>query len=288
MGEKMIYLGSHVAMSGKEMFLGSVKEALSYGSNTFMVYTGAPQNSKRRPLDELRIPEAKELMKESGIDRFIVHAPYLINLGNSVNEETFKLGKEMLAVELDRAHEMGSDIMVLHPGSAVGAEPQAGIAKIIEGLDEVIKTTENGLIALETMAGKGSELGRSFDELKDIFDGVKDNSRLRICIDTCHLNDAGYDVVNNFDGILNELDSKIGIDRIACVHINDSLNPLGAHKDRHANIGKGTIGLEALRCVVHHEKLEGLPMCLETPHIKDPLNPKEGYAPYKEEIAMLR
>lgn len=284
----MIYLGSHVAMSGKEMFLGSVKEALSYGSNTFMVYTGAPQNSKRRPLNELRIPEAKELMKESGIDRFIVHAPYLINLGNSVNEETFKLGKEMLAVELERAHEMGSDIMVLHPGSAVGAEPEVGIAKIIEGLDEVIKTTECGLIALETMAGKGSELGRNFDELKDIFDGVKDNSRLRICIDTCHLNDAGYDVVNDFDGVLNELDSKIGIDRIACVHINDSMNPLGAHKDRHANIGKGTIGLEALRYVVHHEKLEGLPMCLETPHIKDPANPKEGYAPYKEEIALLR
>ncbi len=284
----MIYLGSHVAMSGKEMFLGSVKEALSYGSNTFMVYTGAPQNSKRRPLNELRIPEAKELMKESGIDRFIVHAPYLINLGNSVNEETFKLGKEMLAVELDRAHEMGSDIMVLHPGSAVGAEPEVGIAKIIEGLDEVIKTTEYGLIALETMAGKGSELGRNFDELKAIFDGVKDNSRLRICIDTCHLNDAGYDVVNDFDGVLNELDSKIGIDRIACVHINDSMNPLGAHKDRHANIGKGTIGLEALRYVVHHEKLEGLPMCLETPHIKDPANPKEGYAPYKEEIALLR
>lgn len=284
----MIYLGSHVAMSGKEMFLGSVKEALSYGSNTFMVYTGAPQNSKRRPLNELRIPEAKELMKESGIDRFIVHAPYLINIGNSVNEETFKLGKEMLAVELDRAHEMGSDIMVLHPGSAVGAEPEVGIAKIIEGLDEVIKTTEYGLIALETMAGKGSELGRNFDELKAIFDGVKDNSRLRICIDTCHLNDAGYDVVNDFDGVLNELDSKIGIDRIACVHINDSMNPLGAHKDRHANIGKGTIGLEALRYVVHHEKLEGLPMCLETPHIKDPVNPKEGYAPYKEEIALLR
>jgi deoxyribonuclease-4 len=275
-------------MSGKEMFLGSVKEALSYGSNTFMVYTGAPQNSKRRPLNELRIPEAKELMKESGIDRFIVHAPYLINLGNSVNEETFKLGKEMLAVELDRAHEMGSDIMVLHPGSAVGAEPEVGIAKIIEGLDEVIKTTEYGLIALETMAGKGSELGRNFDELKAIFDGVKDNSRLRICIDTCHLNDAGYDVVNDFDGVLNELDSKIGIDRIACVHVNDSMNTLGAHKDRHANIGKGTIGLEALRYVVHHEKLEGLPMCLETPHIKDPANPKEGYAPYKEEIALLR
>ena len=284
----MIYLGSHVAMSGKEMFLGSVKEALSYGSNTFMVYTGAPQNSKRRPLDELRIPEAKELMKESGIDRFIVHAPYLINLGNSVNEETFKLGKEMLAVELERAHEMGSDIMVLHPGSAVGAEPEVGIAKIIEGLDEVIKTTEYGLIALETMAGKGSELGRNFDELKAIFDGVKDNSRLRICIDTCQLNDAGYDVVNDFDGILKELDSKIGIDRIACVHVNDSMNPLGARKDRHANIGKGTIGLDALRYVVHHEKLEGLPMCLETPHIKDPANPKEGYAPYKEEIALLR
>lgn len=280
-------LGSHVGMSGKEMFLGSVKEALSYNATTFMVYTGAPQNSKRRPLDELLIPEAKELMAEKGLEKFIVHAPYIINLGNSVNPDIFNLGKEMLKSELNRAYAMGSEIMVLHPGSAVGAESEVGIAKIIEGLDEVIKDTEHGLIALETMAGKGSELGRSIDEMKAIFDGVKDNSRLRLCIDTCHLNDAGYDVVNNFDGILAEIEEKIGKERIACAHINDSMNPLGAHKDRHANIGKGEIGLEALRYVVHHPALADIPKCLETPYIKDENDPKKSYAPYKEEIILL-
>lgn len=280
-------LGSHVGMSGKEMFLGSVKEALSYNATTFMVYTGAPQNSKRRPLEELLIPEAKELMAEKGLEKFIVHAPYIINLGNSVNPDIFNLGKEMLKSELNRAYAMGSEIMVLHPGSAVGAESEVGIAKIIEGLDEVIKDTEHGFIALETMAGKGSELGRSIDEMKAIFDGVKDNSRLRLCIDTCHLNDAGYDVVNNFDGILAEIEKKIGKERIACAHINDSMNPLGAHKDRHANIGKGKIGLEALRYVVHHPALADIPKCLETPYIKDENDPKKSYAPYKEEIILL-
>ena len=280
-------LGSHVGMSGKEMFLGSVKEALSYNATTFMVYTGAPQNSKRRPLEELLIPEAKELMAERGLEKFIVHAPYIINLGNSVNPDIFNLGKEMLKSELNRAYAMGSEIMVLHPGSAVGAESEVGIAKIIEGLDEVIKDTEHGLIALETMAGKGSELGRSIDEMKAIFDGVKDNSRLRLCIDTCHLNDAGYDVVNNFDGILSEIEEKIGKGKIACAHINDSMNPLGAHKDRHANIGKGEIGLEALRYVVHHPALADIPKCLETPYIKDENDPKKSFAPYKEEIILL-
>lgn len=280
-------LGSHVGMSGKEMFLGSVKEALSYNATTFMVYTGAPQNSKRRPLEELLIPEAKELMAEKGLEKFIVHAPYIINLGNSVNPDIFNLGKEMLKSELNRAYAMGSEIMVLHPGSAVGAESKVGIAKIIEGLDEVIKDTEHGIIALETMAGKGSELGRSIDEMKAIFDGVKDNSRLRLCIDTCHLNDAGYDVVNNFDGILAEIEEKIGKGKIACAHINDSMNPLGAHKDRHANIGKGEIGLEALRYVVHHPALADIPKCLETPYIKDENDPKKSYAPYKEEIILL-
>ena len=280
-------LGSHVGMSGKEMFLGSVKEALSYNATTFMVYTGAPQNSKRRPLEELLIPEAKELMAEKGLEKFIVHAPYIINLGNSVNPDIFNLGKEMLKSELNRAYAMGSEIMVLHPGSAVGAESEVGIAKIIEGLDEVIKDTEHGLIALETMAGKGSELGRSIDEMKAIFDGVKDNSRLRLCIDTCHLNDAGYDVVNNFDGILAEIEEKIGKGKIACAHINDSMNLLGAHKDRHANIGKGEIGLEALRYVVHHPALADIPKCLETPYIKDENDPKKSYAPYKEEIILL-
>lgn len=284
----MILLGSHVSMGGKEQFLGSVKEALSYNANTFMVYTGAPQNSKRKPLEELLIPQAKELMKKSGINRFIVHAPYIINLANTQKPETFELGKEILKSELERACAMGSEILVLHPGSAVGAEASLGIAKVIEGLDWVLANTEKGLITLETMAGKGSEIGRTIDELKDVFDGVKDNSRLRICIDTCHLNDAGYDVSGNFDGILDEIESKIGVGRIAAVHVNDSMNPLGAHKDRHANIGAGTIGLEALRKVVHNQRLDGIPMCLETPHIKSEANPKDTHAPYKEEIAMLR
>ncbi len=284
----MIYLGSHVGMSGKEMFLGSVKEALSYGANTFMVYTGAPQNSKRKPLEELRIDEAKALMQENGIDRFIVHAPYIINLANSVNETTFNLGVETLISELDRAHAMGSDLLVLHPGSSVGFEAEVGIAKVIEGLDKVFKATENGLVVLETMAGKGSEVGKTIDELKAVFDGVADNSRLRICLDTCHLNDAGYDVVNNFDAIIKEIEEKIGPDKIACAHINDSLNPLGAHKDRHANIGEGHIGLEALKYIVHHPALDNLPLCLETPYIKNPDNPKDSKAPYKEEILLLK
>lgn len=284
----MIYLGSHVGMSGKEMFLGSVKEALSYGANTFMVYTGAPQNSKRKPLEELRIDEAKALMQENGIDRFIVHAPYIINLANSVNETTFNLGVETLISELDRAHAMGSDLLVLHPGSSVGCEAEVGIAKVIEGLDKAFKATENGLVVLETMAGKGSEVGKTIDELKAVFDGVADNSRLRICLDTCHLNDAGYDVVNNFDAIIKEIEEKIGPGKIACAHINDSLNPLGAHKDRHANIGEGHIGLEALKYIVHHPALDNLPLCLETPYIKNPYNPKDSKAPYKEEILMLK
>jgi len=281
-------LGSHVGMSGKEMFLGSVKEALSYGADTFMVYTGAPQNSRRKPLEELRIEEAKALMAESGINKFIVHAPYIINLGNTVKPEIFELGVSFLKLELERAYAMGTELMVLHPGSAVETTPEAGIARVIEGLDMVLSESEHGLVCLETMAGKGSEVGRSIDELKAIFDGVKDNSRLRVCIDTCHLNDAGYDVVNNFDGIISEIEAKLGKGRIACAHINDSMNPMGAHKDRHANIGKGTIGLDALKYVVHHPALKDVPKCLETPYIPDAEDPKKSYAPYRDEILLLK
>lgn len=281
-------LGSHVGMSGKEMFLGSVKEALSYGADTFMVYTGAPQNSRRKPLNELRIEEAKELMANENITKFIVHAPYIINLANTVKPEIFELGVSFLKTELERACAMGTELMVLHPGSAVETTPEIGIAKVIEGLDMVLSETEHGIVCLETMAGKGSEVGRTIDELKDIIDGVKDNSRIRVCIDTCHLNDAGYDVVNKFDAILQEIETKLGPGRIACAHINDSMNPMGAHKDRHANIGKGTIGLDALRYVVHHPALKDVPKCLETPYIPDAEDPKKSYAPYKEEILLLK
>lgn len=283
----MILLGSHVGMSGKEMFLGSVKEALSYGANTFMVYTGAPQNTRRKEISELRVEEAKALMAESGISTFIVHAPYIINLGNSVKPETFELAVDFLKVEIERTHAMGSNILVLHPGSHVEAGVDAGIEQIIKGLNMVLTADTPVYIALETMAGKGSEIGRTFEELKRIYDGVNHPEKLRICMDTCHLSDAGYPVATDFDGILAEFDRIIGLDQLAAIHINDSKNEEGAHKDRHANLGDGHIGFDTLKYIVHHPLLKDVPKILETPYIDDPL--REGYKlpPYKEEIAKL-
>ena len=283
----MILLGSHVGMSGNEMFLGSVKEALSYGANTFMVYTGAPQNTRRKEISELRVDEAKNLMAEHGISTFIVHAPYIINLGNSVKPETFELAVDFLKVEIERTHAMGSNILVLHPGSHVDAGVDAGIEQIIKGLNMVLTADTPVYIALETMAGKGSEIGRTFEELKRIYDGVNHPEKLRICMDTCHLSDAGYPVATDFDGILAEFDQIIGLDQLAAIHINDSKNEEGAHKDRHANLGDGHIGFDTLKYIVHHPKLAHVPKILETPYIDDPN--REGYKlpPYKEEIARL-
>jgi len=283
----MILLGSHVGMSGNEMFLGSVKEALSYGANTFMVYTGAPQNTRRKEISELRVEEAKALMKENGISTFIVHAPYIINLGNSIKPETFELAVNFLKVEIERTHAMGSNILVLHPGSHVDAGVDAGIEQIIKGLNMVLTADTPVYIALETMAGKGSEIGRTFEELKRIYDGVNHPEKLRICMDTCHLSDAGYPVATDFDGILAEFDRIIGLDQLAAIHINDSKNEQGAHKDRHANLGDGQIGFDTLKYIVHHPLLKNIPKILETPYIDDP--DREGYKlpPYKEEIAKL-
>lgn len=242
----MYLLGSHVGMSGKDMMLGSVKTALSYGANTFMLYTGAPQNTRRKKIEELNIPAARELMKENGIETFVVHAPYIINLANTVKPETFQIATDFLAVELERTEAMGSETLVLHPGSHVGAGEEAGIAQIIKGLDMVMKPDMKVKIALETMAGKGSEIGRSFEELKAIYDGVRYPENLRVCFDTCHVNDAGYDIVNHYKEVLEEFHRVLGLDQIAVFHINDSKNPLGAHKDRHENVGLGTIGFDTL------------------------------------------
>lgn len=283
----MIYLGSHVGMSGKEMFLGSVKEALSYGANTFMVYTGAPQNTRRKSISELRIEEAHALMEASGISRFIVHAPYIINLANTIKPETFELAVDFLKVEIERTAAMGSQILVLHPGSHVDAGTEAGIAQIIKGLNQVLTADTPVYIALETMAGKGSEIGCSFEELKAIYDGVEHPEKLRVCMDTCHLSDAGYPVATDFDGILAEFDRIIGLDQLVAIHINDSKNPQGAHKDRHANIGDGYLGFEALHAIVHHPKLSNVIKILETPYIEDPLKAGNKIAPYKEEIERL-
>ena len=283
----MIKIGSHVGMSGKDMFLGSAKEAASYGANCFMVYTGAPQNTKRKPVSELNIEAGWDYMRQHGINEIIVHAPYIINLANTIKPEIYKLAVEFLSSELERSTAMGSKYMVLHPGSHVEAGVDAGTESIIRGINEVLTKDTECMIALETMAGKGSEIGRTFEELARIYDGVTYNDKLRVCFDTCHVNDAGYDVKNNFDGVIEEFDKVIGKDQIVCFHINDSLNPMGAHKDRHANIGKGTIGFEALHYIVHHPDFMDVLKILETPYIDDPQNEGKKLPPYAEEIKML-
>ncbi len=286
--EKKYLLGSHVGMSGKDMMLGSVKEAVSYGANTFMLYTGAPQNTRRKKIEELNIDAAKQCMEENGIETFVVHAPYIINLANTVKQETFDIAVEFLAVELERTAAMGANVLVLHPGSHVGAGEEAGIAQIIKGLDMVMTPDMPVYIALETMAGKGSEIGRTFEELKAIYDGVKYPEKLRVCFDTCHVNDAGYDLVGDYEGVMQKFDDVIGLDQIAVFHINDSKNPLGAHKDRHENIGKGSLGFDTLYKVVSDPRFENIPKILETPWIKDEQDEKKSYPPYKEEIEQLQ
>lgn len=252
-----IKLGCHVGMAGKDMFLASAREAASYGANVFMLYTGAPQNTRRKEIFELNIDAGWEYAHEHGINEIVVHAPYIINLANTVKPETYELAVEFLEKEIVRTAAMKSRILVLHPGSHVNAGEQAGIAQIVKGLNTVLNQNDDDVfIALETMAGKGSEIGRSFEELKAIYDGVDRKERLRVCFDTCHVNDAGYDIVNHYDDVFAEFDRVIGLEQIAVFHVNDSLNPLGAHKDRHANIGKGTIGYDTLHRLVHDETLQ--------------------------------
>lgn len=283
-----IKLGSHVGMAGKEMFLASAKEAASYGANVFMLYTGAPQNTRRKDVEELNIEAGWEYAYAHGIDEIVVHAPYIINLANTVKPETYELAVEFLEKEIVRTAAMGSKVLVLHPGSHVNAGTEAGTAQIIKGLNTVLNQNGDDVcIALETMAGKGSEIGRSFEELKAIYDGVEKKERLRVCFDTCHVNDAGYDLVNHYEDVFAEFDRIIGLDQIAVFHVNDSLNPLGAHKDRHANIGKGTIGYEALYRVVHDERFLEVPKILETPWLCEEGSAKKTIPPYKEEIARL-
>lgn len=280
-------LGSHVGMSGKDMLLGSAREAVSYGANTFMFYTGAPQNTRRKDISELNIDAAWDYMHANGIEEIIVHAPYIINLANSVNPDTFRLAVEFLQLEITRSAACRSNTIILHPGAHVGAGVDVGIAQIIRGLNEVLTRDTPCNIALETMAGKGSEIGRTFEELARIYDGVVCSDKLRVCFDTCHTHDSGYDVAHDFDGVIEQFDRVIGKDQIAVFHINDSKNSRGAKKDRHANIGCGEIGTDALAYVVHHPDFTQIPKILETPYIPDAENPKKSYPPYKDEIQLL-
>ena len=279
-------IGSHVSMSGKEMLLGSAKEAYSYGANVMMMYTGAPQNTRRKPIEELNAEIGKKFMTENGIKEVVVHAPYIINLANTTKEGYIDFAIDFLKEELRRAEAVGATQVVLHPGSHVGAGVDVGLNQIIYGLNQVITKDQTVQIALETMAGKGTELARTFEELARIIDGVTYNEHLSVTFDTCHVHDAGYDIKNDLSGVLTQFDKTVGLDRIKVLHINDSKNPVGAHKDRHENFGLGEIGFDALMNVIQVPEFKNLPKILETPWIK--VEDKVQIAPYKKEIEMIR
>lgn len=277
-----ILIGSHVSMGSPKFYLGSVEEAISYGSTTFMFYTGAPQNTIRKPLEELRITEARQLLKEHGFDesKIIVHAPYIVNPANTSKPDLFDMSKNFILKEVQRTSGFGAGILVLHPGAHVGAGPDVGIASLVKALDYIFDNDDSNVkIALETMAGKGTEIGITFEQIAQIISSSKHPDRLGVCLDTCHINDAGYNV-KDIDSVLDEFDKVIGLDKLLVIHINDSKNEKGARKDRHENLGYGHVGFETIYKIVHHPKLVNIPKILETPYINDK-------PPYKKEISML-
>jgi deoxyribonuclease-4 len=281
---KEIIIGSHVSMSAPNMLVGSVKEALSYGANTFMFYTGAPQNSVRRPVEQLKVEEARKLMEENNIDinNIVVHAPYIINLANAKDDGIYELSKKLLSDELKRTAYIGCKYIVLHPGSHLGLGVELGLSRVIDGLNEVLNKDDSDVIVLlETMAGKGNEVGSSFEQIAYIIENIEKKNKIGVCFDTCHTHDSGYDLVGDLDAVIDDFDKIIGLKYLKVIHVNDSKNIRGASKDRHENIGKGYIGMDALKKVVHHPKLMDMIKILETPYIGDK-------APYKEEIAILR
>ncbi|MFA7589516.1 MAG: deoxyribonuclease IV [Acholeplasmataceae bacterium] len=280
----MLIIGSHVSMKGDSMYVGSVLEAVSYKANAFMIYTGAPQNTIRRSISSLRIDEALELMEKHGLktENVVVHAPYIINLANP-DPEKRAFAVSFLTEEIKRTDAMHVSQIVLHPGSAVGLDREAAVKWIAEGINQVFENTKgvNVKIALETMAGKGNEVGRSFEELRAIIDLIEDQERVSVCFDTCHTSDAGYDIKNDFEGVMKKFDEIVGKEKISVFHINDSKNPMGARKDRHENFGFGHIGFDSLVKVVYHSDFTHVPKILESPYVDDK-------APYGLEIAMIR
>ncbi len=278
----MLLIGSHVGFKKDSQLLGSLEEALSYGSNTFMFYTGAPQNTSRYPIMDGFTIKALEIMKNKNIDysKVIVHAPYIINLANDKDPDKFMFAVNFLQEELERCSLLGIKNVVLHPGSHVGLGVENGINNIAKGLNMILDNTDVTVL-LETMAGKGTEVGSKLEELKKIIDLVEDKKHIGVCLDTCHLSDAGYDIVN-FDKFLDLFDELIGIDKIKCVHINDSKNEVGSHKDRHENIGYGKIGFDTLINIIYNNRLKNIPKILETPYVD------KKYPPYKYEIEMIK
>ena len=281
-------IGSHVSF-GKEQLYASVKEAVSYQANTFMFYTGAPQNTIRKEIDINLVKKAQELMSANNIDinSVICHAPYIVNpASNDLIKQDFAVS--FLQEEIRRCSLMGVTKMVLHPGSAVNETREDGLNNIVRVLDRVLDNPYDVKILLETMAGKGNECGINLEEINYLIKNVKDNTKLGVCLDTCHLNDSGVDIAS-FDKYLDDFDNLIGLERIGCVHVNDSKNPIGSHKDRHENIGLGTLRFDNLLKVINNPRLEKIPFILETPYVCREDNEKEKiYPPYRFEIAMLR
>ena len=284
----MLIIGSHVSFTNKEQMLGSVKEAISYGANTYMIYTGAPQNTKRCEISYDLTLEARNIMYENNIEleNLVVHAPYIINLANNENEDKYRFAIEFLKEEIRRANMLGIERLVLHPGSFVNLDLETGISNVINALNEVITHNQTVKLCLETMAGKGTEICYKLQHIKQIMDRVKYKDKVMVCLDTCHLNDAGYDM-KDFDSFLDIFDKLIGINKIGCVHINDSKNELGSKKDRHENIGYGTIGFDSLINIIYNKKIENVPKILETPYISNESGNRK-YTPYKFEIDMIK
>ena len=284
----MLIIGSHVSF-GQDQILGSLKEALSYNANTFMFYTGAPTNTLRKAINPKFTEEALTLMQENNIDinNVICHAPYIVNLGNKKDLDKYEFSINFIREELKRCDEMHITKMVLHPGNAVGISKQEGLDNIAEALNKILDGTTKCRILLETMAGKGSECGCNIDELSFIINKVNKQDQIGVCLDTCHLSDSGYDM-SNFNAYLEEFKTKIDLNKIGCIHINDSKNPLGSHKDRHENIGIGCIGFTNLINIIYNDQLANIPKILETPYIGENDEDKERiYPPYRFEIAMI-
>lgn len=274
-------IGSHVNFN-KDQLLGCAKQSISFGANTFMFYTGAPQNTIRKSIDDDLLKEAKIYMQEQGIDinNVICHAPYIINLANKDNLDAWQFSINFLKSEISRITKMGVNYIVVHPGNSLKMDRSIALNNISDAINLIIDEGTIPMILLETMAGKGTECGVNIQEIKTILDNIKLKDKVGVCLDTCHLNDSGVNIAE-FDNYLKYFDEVIGLEKVKCIHLNDSKNELGTHKDRHANLGYGTIGFNTLIDVCYNDKLKDVPKILETPWILDK-------PPYKIEIAMIK
>ena len=272
----MFTIGSHISIA--KGFKKAAQISVDIGANTFQFFSRNPRGGNAKEFNEKDMAAFQKIREENNFGKLLAHAPYTMNLA-AANEDTYEFAKMIIREDVKRMDSIGVEYICFHPGSHVGSGVEEGTRKIIEGLNQAITGDENITVLLETMSGKGTEIGRSFEEIRAIIDGVKHNERMGVCMDTCHIFSAGYDIVNDLDGVLDEFDRVIGLDRLKTIHLNDSMMPFGKNKDRHAGIGEGEIGMKALLEVINHPKLREIPFFLETPY------DDEGHG---REIAMLK